>query len=234
MTRAIYPGSFDPFHNGHCDIARRAAGLFDELIVTVFDAPAKRLLFSTDERIQLAREAVQDVENISIVSYSGLTVKWAERHDVRVIVRGLRNVDDLSFESRIDMANRHMAPQPERVGYLSGHVQRHVHDVGIVRRQFIDHPHKPMLTRSRHSASCVSLWSVWLSFASVTAIRGFCAKDRDLPWSPVDRVLVARSGVFHFLAVYHIHQQRVLARSEREVCVLRAQVPADGPSWTDE
>ncbi|MCY3904530.1 MAG: pantetheine-phosphate adenylyltransferase [Caldilineaceae bacterium] len=113
MTRAIYPGSFDPFHNGHCDIARRAAGLFDELIVTVFDAPAKRLLFSTDERIQLAREAVQDVENISIVSYSGLTVKWAERHDVRVIVRGLRNVDDLSFESRIDMANRHMAPQIE-------------------------------------------------------------------------------------------------------------------------
>lgn len=113
MTRAIYPGSFDPFHNGHCDIARRAAGLFDELIVTVFDAPAKRLLFSTDERIQLAREAVQDVENISIVSYSGLTVKWAQQHGVRVIVRGIRNVDDLSFESRIDMANRQMAPQIE-------------------------------------------------------------------------------------------------------------------------
>jgi len=113
MTRAIYPGSFDPFHHGHRDIARRAAALFDELIVTVFDAPAKRLLFSTDERIQLAREALQDVQNISIVSYSGLTVKWAERHGVRVIVRGLRNVDDLSFESRIDMANRYMAPQIE-------------------------------------------------------------------------------------------------------------------------
>ncbi len=113
MTRAIYPGSFDPFHHGHRDIARRAAALFSELIVTVFDAPAKRLLFSTDERIELAREAVQDVENISIVSYSGLTVKWAECHGVRVIVRGLRNVDDLSFESRIDMANRQMAPQIE-------------------------------------------------------------------------------------------------------------------------
>ena len=55
MTRAIYPGSFDPFHFGHLDIARRAAGLFDELLVTIFDAPAKRLLFSTEERIELAR-----------------------------------------------------------------------------------------------------------------------------------------------------------------------------------
>ena len=113
MTRAIYPGSFDPFHNGHVDIARRAAGLFDELLVTVFDAPAKKLLFSTDERIQLAGEALEDVKNITIVSYSGLTVKWAQRHGVRVIVRGLRNVDDLSFESRNDMANRLMAPQIE-------------------------------------------------------------------------------------------------------------------------
>ncbi len=113
MTRAIYPGSFDPFHNGHVDIARRAAGLFDELLVTVFDAPAKQLLFSTDERIALAGEALEDVKNITIVSYSGLTVKWAQRHGIRVIVRGLRNVDDLSFESRIDMANRLMAPQIE-------------------------------------------------------------------------------------------------------------------------
>ena len=113
MTRAIYPGSFDPFHNGHVDIARRAAELFDELLVTVFDAPAKQLLFSTDERIALAGEALKDVKNITIVSYSGLTVKWAQRHGIRVIVRGLRNVDDLSFESRIDMANRLMAPQIE-------------------------------------------------------------------------------------------------------------------------
>ncbi len=113
MIRAIYPGSFDPFHNGHVDIARRAAGLFDELLVTVFDAPAKQLLFSTDERIALAGEALKDVKNITIVSYSGLTVKWAQRHGIRVIVRGLRNVDDLSFESRIDMANRLMAPQIE-------------------------------------------------------------------------------------------------------------------------
>ena len=113
MTRAIYPGSFDPFHNGHRDIARRAAALFEELVVTVFDAPAKRVLFSTDERIQLARKALQDVGNISIVSYSGLTVKWAQCNGARVIVRGLRNVDDLVFESRIDMANHRMAPQIE-------------------------------------------------------------------------------------------------------------------------
>ena len=111
MTRAIYPGSFDPFHFGHVDIARRASALFDELLVTVFDAPAKRLLFSTEERIKIAREALEGAQNISIVSYSGLTVKWAQQHGVRVIVRGIRNVDDLSFESRIDMANRQMAPQ---------------------------------------------------------------------------------------------------------------------------
>lgn len=113
MTRAIYPGSFDPFHNGHRDIALRAAALFEELIVPVFDAPAKRLLFSTDERMQLAREALQNVENVSIASYSGLTVKWAERIGAQVIVRGLRNVDDLTFESRNDLANRHMAPKIE-------------------------------------------------------------------------------------------------------------------------
>ena len=113
MTRAIYPGSFDPFHNGHREVARRAAALYDELIVTVFDAPAKRLLFSTGERMQLAREALADVDNISIVSYSGLTVKWACRNGARVIVRGLRNIDDFAFESRIDLANRHMAPEIE-------------------------------------------------------------------------------------------------------------------------
>ncbi len=113
MTRAIYPGTFDPFHNGHRDVARRAAALFDELIVTVFDAPAKRLLFSTTERIQFVQTALENLNNISIVPYSGLTVKWACRNGARVIVRGLRNIDDFTFESRIGLANRHMAPQIE-------------------------------------------------------------------------------------------------------------------------
>src|SRR3954447_2295373 len=101
MTRALYPGTFDPIHNGHIDIAARASALFNEVIVAVYDAPPKKLLFTTDERLELAQEALAHLPNAAVVAYSGLTVNFARETETNVIVRGLRSVADFEFERQI-------------------------------------------------------------------------------------------------------------------------------------
>ena len=113
MPRAIYPGSFDPIHYGHIDIAQRASLLFDELLLAVFDAPAKKLLFTTEERMDMAAEALAHLPNVSIVSYTGLTVECARKEKAQVVIRGLRNVADFGFEQQIGWANNHMMPDIE-------------------------------------------------------------------------------------------------------------------------
>lgn len=113
MKRALYPGTFDPIHNGHLDIARRAAAVFDEIVIGVYHSPPKKLLFSTEERVALAQAALCDLSNISIVPFTGLTVECARNVHANVIVRGLRNVADYQFESQIGLANRHLAPEIE-------------------------------------------------------------------------------------------------------------------------
>lgn len=113
MIRALYPGTFDPVHNGHIDIARRAAALFDELVIGVYDAPPKRLLFNTEERVVLVQQALAHLANCTIVSFEGLTVECARSIGARAIVRGLRNVADFEFEYQIGLANRKMAPDIE-------------------------------------------------------------------------------------------------------------------------
>ncbi|NLG51647.1 MAG: pantetheine-phosphate adenylyltransferase, partial [Chloroflexi bacterium] len=90
MTIAVYPGTFDPVHYGHMDIARRAAQIFQELVVGVYDRPQKRLLFSVEERVAMMREALADIPNITVQSYGQLTVDFARRNGAMVIVRGLR------------------------------------------------------------------------------------------------------------------------------------------------
>ena len=102
MTNAIYPGSFDPVTNGHLDIASRAAALFDELIIGVYDRPSKHLLFSTDERVDLMKKAVAHLRNIRVASYSGLTVDFARKMKAKVMVRWLRMSSD--FEREFEMA----------------------------------------------------------------------------------------------------------------------------------
>ncbi|MFN3981832.1 MAG: pantetheine-phosphate adenylyltransferase, partial [Caldilinea sp.] len=113
MARALYPGTFDPIHNGHIDIAVRASVLFDEVVLAIYDAPPKKLLFDTRERFDLAVQALEHLPNLRIVTYSGLTVECAREHKADVIVRGLRNVADFEYEQQIGWANAGLAPELE-------------------------------------------------------------------------------------------------------------------------
>lgn len=113
MTIALYPGKFDPIHNGHLDIANRASLIFDNLILAVYDTPSAKRLFSTEERVELAQEATSHLGNIEVVSYRGLTVDCAREVGAHIVVRGLRNLADFEFEYQVGMANRQLAPDVE-------------------------------------------------------------------------------------------------------------------------
>ncbi len=102
MTVALYPGSFDPVTKGHVDIAIRAAALFEFLIIGVFDAPPKNLLFNTEERVEMMRKSVDHLSNVRVEPYSTLTVDFAKKLGAKFIVRGLRMGSD--FEREFDMA----------------------------------------------------------------------------------------------------------------------------------
>ncbi len=108
MTIAVYPGSFDPIHYGHIDIAKRAAKLFDKLIWAVYDRPLKNLLFNTDERIAFMRQAAKETANIEVVSYAGLTVELARRLGAKVLVRGIRVTYDFEVEYQTALTNRQL------------------------------------------------------------------------------------------------------------------------------
>ncbi len=109
MVRALFPGTFDPIHYGHIDIATRAAKLFDEVVMAVYDKPLKSLLFSPAERIALVRESVKDNPKIRVTGYSGLTINYAQQIHAQVIVRGLRVFSDFEFEFRMALANQRLA-----------------------------------------------------------------------------------------------------------------------------
>jgi pantetheine-phosphate adenylyltransferase len=113
MTLALYPGSFDPIHNGHIDIATRASALFDEVVMAIYDSPSKKLLFNTDERVELAQQALAHLPNVSVVAYTGLTVMYAHELGAKVIVRGLRTIADFEYERQIGWANHDLAPDIE-------------------------------------------------------------------------------------------------------------------------
>jgi len=115
LTIAIYPGSFDPITNGHLDIAIRAAKLFDKVIIGVYDTPNKHLLFTTEERVNLVGEAIADLPNVEVESFSGLTVDFANKVGAQVMVRGLRVSADFEREFDLAMMNKKLFPELELV-----------------------------------------------------------------------------------------------------------------------
>jgi pantetheine-phosphate adenylyltransferase len=119
MAKAIYPGSFDPVHNGHLDIVVRAARLFDRLVVAVYEAPPKNLLFTTEQRIALFAASVGHLANVEVVSFNGLVPKLAREAGAKFIVRGLRAGYD--FETEFEMAHmwRNIDPQIDVVCMMS-------------------------------------------------------------------------------------------------------------------
>jgi len=119
MVRALFPGTFDPIHYGHIDIAERATRLFDEVVVAVYDKPIKALFFSPEERISLVEQAVGSNPKIRVTGYSGLTVEYARKIDALVIVRGLRVFSDFEFEFRMALANHRLSPDIEYMALIT-------------------------------------------------------------------------------------------------------------------
>ena len=166
-NKAIYPGSFDPVHFGHIDIATRAASIFDEVVVAVYDLPAKSLLFTIEERVDLARQALKDLSNVEVTAYGELTVEFARKVRAHTIVRGLRVAYDFELEYRMALTNRQLAPEIEFVclitrqpyaflsssivkeiallgGDVSGMVPPHVADALDKKRREREENHEPV------------------------------------------------------------------------------------------
>ena len=144
---AVYPGTFDPITNGHHDLVRRAAGIFDHVIVAIAANPHKTPMFSLDKRVELARRVLSDVGNVEVQGYSGLTVEFARGYQHAVIVRGLRAVSDFEFEFQLANMSRHLdrsfetvflTPQ-EQFTFISSSLVREIAVLGGDVRDFV-HP----------------------------------------------------------------------------------------------
>ena len=134
MTLAVYPGTFDPLTRGHEDLVRRAASLFEKVIVGVADSRGKNPLFAPPERVQIAREVLSVLPNVEVVSFSGLLVNFVRARNARVVIRGLRAVSDFEYEFQLAGMNRHMAPDietlfltpAEQYAYISSSLVREI------------------------------------------------------------------------------------------------------------
>ena len=110
---ALFPGTFDPFTNGHLDLARRAVRLFDRVVIAVADSPAKGVLFPLEERVAMCRTATRGLRRVEVVSFSDLVVHCARRVGAQVMIRGLRAVSDFEFEFQMALMNRRLSAELE-------------------------------------------------------------------------------------------------------------------------
>ena len=144
---AVYPGTFDPITNGHQDLVRRAAGIFDRVIVAIAANTGKTPMFPLEKRVELARAVLQELPNVEVQGYAGLTVDFARQYKGAVIVRGLRAVSDFEFEFQLANMSRHLdrnfetvflTPQ-EQFTFISSTLVREIAVLGGDVRQFV-HP----------------------------------------------------------------------------------------------
>lgn len=144
---ALYPGTFDPITNGHQDLVRRAAAIFDRVVVAIAESPAKTPIFSLDERVDMARSVLSDMNNVEVTGYGGLTVEFARQHGLKVVLRGLRAVSDFEYEFQLATMSRHLAEEVETVfltpaeqfTYISASLVREVASLGGDVSKFV-HP----------------------------------------------------------------------------------------------
>jgi pantetheine-phosphate adenylyltransferase len=117
---AVYPGTFDPLTRGHEDLIRRAAGIFDRVVLAVADSRAKKPLFTLTERVEIARTVLQDVKNVDVSGFSGLLINFMRAHKAQIVVRGVRAVSDFDYEFQLAGMNRKMYPEIETVFMTPG------------------------------------------------------------------------------------------------------------------
>jgi len=153
-NKVIYPGTFDPLTLGHADLVRRAARLFDHVVVAVADSQSKRPCFTPDERVDIAREVLKDYPNVSVMRFSGLLIEFARAQGANVIMRGLRAVSDFEYEFQLAGMNRNLNPDIEtlfltpsenhlfisatlvrEIAMLGGDVSKFVHPSVVTRLQ---------------------------------------------------------------------------------------------------
>ena len=120
MIKAVYPGTFDPLTRGHEDLVRRASRLFDNLVLGIADSRAKKTFFTLQERIEMAKEVLGDVKNLSVVGFTGLLTDFVRKQDARVVLRGLRAVSDFEYEFQLAGMNRALNPDFETVFLTPG------------------------------------------------------------------------------------------------------------------
>jgi pantetheine-phosphate adenylyltransferase len=160
MIRAVYPGTFDPLTRGHEDLVRRAAKLYDSVILGVADSRAKRTFFTLQERVDMAREVLGELSNVQVVGFNGLLIDFVREHDARVVLRGLRAVSDFEYEFQLAGMNRSLYPDfetmfltpSEQHMFISATLVREIAQLGGDVAKFV-HP----LVRAKLAAKVASL-----------------------------------------------------------------------------
>jgi pantetheine-phosphate adenylyltransferase len=159
MIKAVYPGTFDPLTRGHEDLVRRAATLFDRVILAIADSKAKRPFFTLEERIAMAKEVLADMKNVEIVGFSSLLTEFVRKQGARVVLRGLRAVSDFEYEFQLAGMNRNLYPEMETVFltpseqhmFISATLVREIATLGGDVSEFV-HPTVAKLLKKKASA----------------------------------------------------------------------------------